>query len=667
MKRITTMVLVAIALMTAGVGTQDQARLLREAINKETIDGDCKAAIEQYKKVTVGTDRALAAEALLRLAGCYQKLGDAQAREIYQRVVNQFRDVPDVASAAAKALSAIPSRTPTGITTAPIDTHVGIGWVLSTDGKRAVENASTALALHDLTTVKSTTLLKTNPRGARVLGLDLLWSPDGRHVAYNWSPEGGGPPEVRFVSIETGEVTIVARRQASGRRFLRRWTTRNEIVWTLAQRDLCVASANGGDERCSALPEGLSFGDLSVDGSQLYLVGSERLVRLDRAGGTQTILMRGFEVKWPHVSPDGRLLAFVSNRTGAWVLSVAAVTADGLSQPVDLTAVPPGAAFNRFIQWTVDGTLRFDARMMTDNVYGLRLTGNAEQPNVKLERLVHGSAFGSNPLIAPDSRHVAYFGSGGINVMNADGSGERPLGVSGVPLSWLSSDELVFLQDDDQEPLAVSIRTGTVRSLGHRAIMNAVPHAGALNQDTFQYVGARNEIVVRRFTSDRATFLTKSAGGDERALLEIALSSSGNPRTSVGFWQISPQGDRLLYVREGGEVRVRTVGRDDDRVVVQTAVGYSPSWTADGQRVVYAAVNPAGLEYREVNVDTGEGRALLEQKHVDGVFPPESRWNISRCSPAPDASFLVCEALVTTVHRFAWQGVTHDAVIARRR
>ena len=47
--------------------------------------------------------------------------------------------------------------------------------------------------------------------------------------------------------------------------------------------------------------------------------------------------------------------------------------------------------------------------------------------------------------------------------MNADGSGERPTGTTGVPMAWLSVDELVVW--DDEGLRAVHLGTNTVRSV----------------------------------------------------------------------------------------------------------------------------------------------------------------------------------------------------------
>jgi hypothetical protein len=65
---------------------------LRVAMETETVKGDLRAAIEQYKVIATGRDRALAAKALVRMAQCYQRLGDAESRATYERILRDFAD-----------------------------------------------------------------------------------------------------------------------------------------------------------------------------------------------------------------------------------------------------------------------------------------------------------------------------------------------------------------------------------------------------------------------------------------------------------------------------------------------------------------------------------------------------------------------------------------------
>jgi hypothetical protein len=88
-------------------GQAQSAQVMLEAARKaETIDGNPKAAIAQYEQIVkrFANDRAVVADALVRMAGAYKKLGDAQAKAIYERVVREYGDQASAASAARAAL-----------------------------------------------------------------------------------------------------------------------------------------------------------------------------------------------------------------------------------------------------------------------------------------------------------------------------------------------------------------------------------------------------------------------------------------------------------------------------------------------------------------------------------------------------------------------------------
>jgi outer membrane protein assembly factor BamD (BamD/ComL family) len=70
----------------------DPEVLLQAAIQKETVDGDLRGAIERYKKLAQTGNRSVAAQALIHMAECYRKLGDDDSRKTYERVVRDYGD-----------------------------------------------------------------------------------------------------------------------------------------------------------------------------------------------------------------------------------------------------------------------------------------------------------------------------------------------------------------------------------------------------------------------------------------------------------------------------------------------------------------------------------------------------------------------------------------------
>jgi Tol biopolymer transport system component len=75
--------------------------LYQQALHEEEATGNLKAAIALYERVlSAKPDRALSAQTLIHMADCYQKLGDAQARKIYEQVLRDYLDQPQAAAMA---------------------------------------------------------------------------------------------------------------------------------------------------------------------------------------------------------------------------------------------------------------------------------------------------------------------------------------------------------------------------------------------------------------------------------------------------------------------------------------------------------------------------------------------------------------------------------------
>ena len=81
--------IVAVAVLTGSALLAQAPRSveveLKAAQHKEEVEGDLKGRSILSRKIGEGTDRAIAGQALIRLAEAYQKLGDLQARGVYRR------------------------------------------------------------------------------------------------------------------------------------------------------------------------------------------------------------------------------------------------------------------------------------------------------------------------------------------------------------------------------------------------------------------------------------------------------------------------------------------------------------------------------------------------------------------------------------------------------
>ena len=108
LRRMLIVVLGTLMLLQGRLGAQTAPDVtLRKAMELEKVKGALKEAIELYRKVADGPDRAAAATALLRMAECYQTLGDKEAQRVYQRLVRDFGDQKEAAIARSQQLAAI--------------------------------------------------------------------------------------------------------------------------------------------------------------------------------------------------------------------------------------------------------------------------------------------------------------------------------------------------------------------------------------------------------------------------------------------------------------------------------------------------------------------------------------------------------------------------------
>lgn len=194
-------VIVAIGAGTAAQKGAHTDTQLQAAMHKEMVDGDLKGAIEAYRVIAArqSTPRALVAQALARMADCYRKLGDSQARELYQRIVREFADEP-VAREARERLAAMGSdgrRTSldTGASRLVMELSKsgGIfgGGHVSRDGRwlPATDWSTGDLVLNDVKSGQRTRMTDTatfaDMSRQQYAGFSRV-SPDGRKVAFGW-------------------------------------------------------------------------------------------------------------------------------------------------------------------------------------------------------------------------------------------------------------------------------------------------------------------------------------------------------------------------------------------------------------------------------------------------------------------------------------------------
>jgi Tol biopolymer transport system component len=322
----------AALLMTAPhIGAQQSSpaleKLFASAQHKATVAGDLKGAIDDYERIVAaaGKDRAAAAQALLRMAEAYQKLGDAEAMRIYERLVREYQDQNAAASVARTRLASTPAERAGALTTERV---LEIGRPhdrISPDG-RYIARGNTATGNLELLDLRNgAPHVLTNDRGAappeHMYPLAVAFSRDGRQIAYQWYVEEGNRSVLRAVSTTSAAGRPRTIYQNPDVEFAPTdWSPDGKWIVGVARRS----------DRTSQIAI------VGMDGTFLPL----RSVEWSRTGGAR-------------FSPNSARLAFHMPATeGGFARDVYVIT---LGQSPKQTVVAASAGDDALLEWTPDG------------------------------------------------------------------------------------------------------------------------------------------------------------------------------------------------------------------------------------------------------------------------------------------------------------------------
>jgi Tol biopolymer transport system component len=206
--------LAAMAALLRPLSAQNLDVELQRAIQQETVTGNLKTAIDEYKKIVAraGSNRPIAAKALVRMAECYQKMGDTEARKIYEQVVKEYGDQKDAVAMALLQLGKQPEAGDGRTSFRQIWTLPAEGDVFGTisrDGRylpymRWDQHGD--LFLHDFSTGTDRRLTNTATDGVpgkvSEYAEETSVSRDGRQLAYSWFRGDHNRYELRLIDLK---------------------------------------------------------------------------------------------------------------------------------------------------------------------------------------------------------------------------------------------------------------------------------------------------------------------------------------------------------------------------------------------------------------------------------------------------------------------------------
>lgn len=342
MKPIKLILLIALlcAALSAGYlasqAKDDKAEVaLQAAIKTETVDGDLRGAIEQYKKIAAlpGANRATVATALLRMGQCHEKLGDAdirEARKAYEQLVREYADQAELSKVAQERLDAL-TRGASGraevakrlVWAAGTDAPIGI----SSDGRYAVYRSSESgdLWLRDLPSGRQRRITQEASRAERIYAYsDAVFSPDNKLIAYDWWVRDHG--EIRLSALNGSSSRVLHSGQDGRWMKVSSWMPDGRRLLTLsydrkanAFNQRHIISLSDGSIRDIGQPEAqqVNWGYPSPDGQYIAYGLKGDINIYDTSTEQDSVLIQNPTtedmVGW---TPDSSGILFVSDRSG---------------------------------------------------------------------------------------------------------------------------------------------------------------------------------------------------------------------------------------------------------------------------------------------------------------------------------------------------------------
>ena len=625
--------LLGVVLLTVGTAslliaqTPDSAEIMFEAARQmELINGDLEAAIGQYAAIesTYPDRRAIVAHALLRMGSAYEKLGQARARGVYERLVREYADQTMVLTLAREGLSRLTVEPTPASPTMTVRELMRSGergevpdpasaptFAISGDGQTLVytEWATGDLAVRNMATGEVRSLYGVDwVRGPAWFEAPVL-SPDDKKVAYVRFPSRtGDSTRIDVDSIEGGHLETVYDFKESTNSYPYDWSPDGETILIssrAADRSVFLATVSLKDKTLQRLVtlnwEGPRRAQYSPDGRFIAYdstKGGDRKIYLISADGSQerVLVDSPGEDDSPLWTRDGRFLLFRSDRSGKWDLYAHRIqNGQPTGREVLLKANLGEGTFLRGL--TTEGRLGyFEQFGGRDIAITERIEGPAKTAQVRILPKVQ-TPENRRPSFAPDGKRLAYLAGtrqSGTSIRITDLEGKI---FREIPLESRFNIQGAPMFSPDGKKMALR-----VYDAGEAKIMVRSAETGALLNvfSTLEEEGYSSPLGWSRDSRLLHIFVTLRAGG--RSLDTI------NPETeevvestvlskNVGRAWLSPSGEYLAMLGFYGEERatqlvLRSMEDGSENLLTE---GISPfiAWDFDSRHLFYRKVEAA--------------------------------------------------------------------------
>ena len=687
-------VLGSVGLLAQTARTVDVA--FKAARHIEEVEGDLHGAIDAYATLAQGSDRAIAAQALVRMAACYEKLGEPDARDVYQRVLRDYADQADPAAeardrleriveAARGALAGLGQATPHDeLRELP---EPGTTYSVAPDGRRGAFTAITGEGMNigviNYETGEITWI--TDLEWAQNNGVaDIpIWAPDSRRLAYSQvTPDG--ITEIRVVV--PGEIPRMIFRN-EGRRSPR-GVTAMVSDWVRDGSALVVSAHRGDGSNTLGLVslEDGSFTQLrtvpwqgfedfpkaSLDGRFVLIQEHGDLFLLATDGSEKAQLTDHPAVDADAVwSGDGNHVLFTSDRGGTmglWALPVE----DGRRAGTPFLVRAPWRG--SFLGWTGD-ELAFGTSLNIQNIYTVPVDPQSGETTGEAKLIPYPDTGGylQFPRWSADGREIAFLAdanstSARVVIQPLDGGRAREYLVREdvrypmTVLRWLPDGTGISFMARNRQGRPILVRgalaegTWETAPLPQKTNTDADAFAWSATGDSFYFTRGANDLSEgssRLIEHDLATGEEEVLHAAEGGIEALALSPGGGelafqvrpfPCCLTDTWR---RGFWVLSLETGSVRRVAPEWNEGSR-----------SWSPDGWHLPFGCgqneergiciVDLVAGNVTNIDLNPGEVFSKTMGPIVEAQHPvdqgPAVTWRDFLWSPAGDRLLFIIHA-----------------------
>jgi Tol biopolymer transport system component len=596
----------------ANQAKDDRAEVaLQAALKKEAVDGDLKGAIELYQKIAQSTNRAVAAKALLRMGQCHEKLGNAEARTAYQRVVRDFADQAEIVAQARVRLAALGGPSAAGglVARRLLTDASGVGGFLTPDGRyirdgfltpdgryiRGIDWDTGDVVQFEVASGQRSRITNTGPWGEeQAYGYDVF-SRDGKQIAYSLYTKDG-VPQLRIRNLDgSGLRTLYSEKGYYV--YALDWSPDAGSILALRQRDWALELTL------------ISTAD-----------GSMRVLR--------SITSQLFTLNGASFSPDGRFVAFSFVREGSPPNGdVFLMTADGRNEVV----VAGHPAEDQLLGWTPDGTsiVFLSDRSGTWDIWTVHIAGGKQQGEPELLKKDFGY-YSEVHGFAPDSSlyYKTYTSSGGLY----NGAVDLETGKVLVPPAPVTTRYTGPPSEPTWSPDGRSLLYLSQR--GRIGPGNNIPTIRSAATGEERFLSPRLRYVSQISWAPDGRSVIALGFTETRGIFRIDTETSGITKLADfrQFPHLCPDGKTLVFLGGGG-IRKRNLDTGEESEVVKTgSMFFYYDLSPDGREVVFQVDGAV----KTVSLDGGEPRELFR-----GLA------RAYRLSWARDGRYIIAQALNT--------------------